>query len=338
MKKRISLLDCTLRDGSYINGSMFGANAIKGLIKSLQAAGTEIIECGWLKDTPHQEGSAYYHVPSDLESYIEERREDIIYVAMIDWDRYDVSRLTECDHRTLDAIRVVFPRGKVHDGLKVAEAIRSKGYGVFVQVANTLGYTDEDLAELVAAVNNFKPVGMSVVDTFGAMYPDDIVRIVDFIDRRLDKDIALGFHSHNNQQLSFALTMRFIERLQDSDREIIIDASLSGMGRGAGNTTTELVVNYLNSRQGGEYDIDAILGAIDLYINPMKEMYAWGYSTPYLVAGAYQCHVNNIAYLQERHQISSRDMRKVIASLEPEERRHYDYDLLEQRYQEKIGR
>lgn len=338
MRKKISLLDCTLRDGSYINGSRFGSPAIKGIIKKMQDAGADLIECGWLKDQPHEEGSAYYHVPADLAPYLIERREDVIYVAMIDWDRYDTSVLPICDHQTLDAVRVVFPRGKVHEGLKVAEKIREKGYLVFVQAANTLGYDDEELAELADAMNAFHPIAMSVVDTFGAMYEDDLTHIVQFLDARLDAGIGLGFHSHNNQQLSFALTMRFVELLKDSPRQVIVDASLSGMGRGAGNATTELVASYLNRRQHGAYDMNAILDAIDMYIDPLREKYTWGYSTPYFVAGLYQCHVNNIAYLKKNHRTSARDMANVIAALGEEERRHYDYDLLERRYLENQGR
>lgn len=338
MRKKISLLDCTLRDGSYINGSRFGSPAIKGIIKKMQDAGADLIECGWLKDQPHGGGSAYYHVPADLAPYLIERREDVIYVAMIDWDRYDTSVLPICDHQTLDAVRVVFPRGKVHEGLKVAEKIREKGYLVFVQAANTLGYDDEELAELADAMNAFHPIAMSVVDTFGAMYEDDLTHIVQFLDARLDAGIGLGFHSHNNQQLSFALTMRFVELLKDSPRQVIVDASLSGMGRGAGNATTELVASYLNRRQHGAYDMNAILDAIDMYIDPLREKYTWGYSTPYFVAGLYQCHVNNIAYLKKNHRTSARDMANVIAALGEEERRHYDYDLLERRYLENQGR
>lgn len=256
---------------------------------------------------------------------------------MIDWDRYDTSVLPICDHQTLDAVRVVFPRGKVHEGLKVAEKIREKGYLVFVQAANTLGYDDEELAELADAMNAFHPIAMSVVDTFGAMYEDDLTHIVRFLDARLDAGIGLGFHSHNNQQLSFALTMRFVELLKDSPRQVIVDASLSGMGRGAGNATTELVASYLNRRQHGAYDMNAILDAIDMYIDPLREKYTWGYSTPYFVAGLYQCHVNNIAYLKKNHRTSARDMANVIAALGEEERRHYDYDLLERRYLENQG-
>ena len=336
--KKIRLLDCTLRDGSYINGSKFGAPAIKGIINKLQKAGVDIIECGWLKDAAYEKGSTFYHIPSDMEQYLIDRNDRCTYVVMIDWDRYDDSALPQCDGKSINAIRVVFPRGKVREGLKIADRIRRKGYQVYLQAANTLGYSDEELEELAGCVNEFSPVAMSIVDTFGAMYEDDLTHIVDFLDERLDPSIGLGFHSHNNQQLSFALSMHFVEMLKDRSRDIIVDSSLSGMGRGAGNTTTELLASYLNRKHHGDYDMDAILDAIDMYIDTIREQYSWGYSTPYFIAGMYQCHVNNIAYLRKNHRTNARDMRNVIASLGVEERRHYDYDLLEEKYMENQNR
>lgn len=336
--KKISLLDCTLRDGSYITGSHFGAPAMKGIIKKMQDAKVDIIECGWLKDKAYEADTTFYHVPADMESYVLNRSKECTYVVMIDWDRYDISRLPIYDGKSIDAIRVVFPHGKHQEGIAVGASIKAKGYEVFYQAANTMAYADEELIELAKCVNAAHPIALSVVDTFGAMYPDDLARIVGILDRHLDKDIRLGFHSHNNRQLSFALTMYFVTLLKNSERGVIVDASLCGMGRGAGNATTELVAGYLNDKQHGNYDMDAIMDAIDIYMQGFQEKYDWGYSTPYLIAGMYQCHVNNIAYLQKNHRANAHDMRNVIASLSEEERRHYDYDLLEKKYLENQNR
>ena len=338
MKKKIALLDCTLRDGAYINGSRFGTSAIKGIIKKLQEARTDIIEVGWLKDAAHEEGSTYYHLPQDAAPYMVDRQDGIEYVAMIDWDRYDVDNLPPCDGKSINAVRVVFPHGKHREGIAVAERVREKGYRIFLQAANTLAYSEADLKDLAQCINACRPVAISVVDTFGAMFEEDLARIVRTLDATLDPAIAMGFHSHNNQQLSFALTMHFVELLAESERSAIVDASLCGMGRGAGNATTELVASYLDRKQNGNYDMDAILDAIDTYMEPFREAYTWGYSTPYFVAGMYQCHVNNIAYLQRNHRTNARDMRNIIASLSQAERRKYDYDLLERRYLENQSR
>lgn len=332
MEKKIECLDCTLRDGAYIVEGQFGTPVIKGIISKLQEAGIEIIECGWLKNQEHKIGTTFFKLPKDLEKYIDEKNSNQTYVVMIDWDRYDIESLPDWNGKTIDGIRVVFPHGKYKEGIKIGEKIKEKGYKVYFQIANTLAYTDKDLKELANCVNRVLPESISVVDTFGAMYPEDLERIVKILDNSLDYDIKLGFHSHNNQQLSFSLTMTFIEMLKDSHRGIVVDSSLCGMGRGAGNATTELVVSYLNRKWNTHYNIDAIMDAIDIYMEYFKENFRWGYSTPYFIAGLYGAHVNNIAYLLNNHRTNSKDMRTIIESLDETERKKYDYELLESKY------
>ena len=328
----IKLLDCTLRDGAYITNSEFGEAAIRGIIGKLCDAGVEIIECGWLKNNPYKQGTSFFHVPGDLIQYIGKKDPTKTYVVMIDWDRYNLDYLPKYDGMSIDAIRVVFPYGKHEEGINVAREIKKKGYKVYLQAANTLAYNDDDLKKLSEAVNELAPEALSIVDTFGAMYPEDLEHITRVVDKYLDRNIAVGFHSHNNQQLSFALSMEFIKLLGELDRECVIDASLCGMGRGAGNTTTELITSYLNKKHHAHYDLDSIMDAIDTYMEYYKEKYTWGYSTPYFIAGLYCCHVNNIAYLLDNHRTNAKDMRNIIESLSEDDRKKYDYDLLEEKY------
>jgi len=335
---KIKLLDCTLRDGAYIVESNFGEAAIKGIINKLQDAGVDIIECGWLKDKEHQNGSSFFHVPEDIIPYFVDRRAGHEYVAMIDWDRYDLSQLPECDGKSIDAIRVVFPYAKFREGIEVGKKVKEKGYTLYFQAANTLAYSDDDLKELAKKVNASGAKSLSVVDTFGAMYEEDLDRIVSVLDRELKEDVAIGFHSHNNQQLAFSNAIHFIKILEKSQRSVVVDSSLCGMGRGAGNATTELMVNYLNHKYQTGYDMNAIMDAIDIYMKHFEEQFAWGYSTEYCIAGMYCCHVNNIAYLTKNHRTSAKDMRNIIESLSPDDRKKYDYDLLETKYIENQNR
>lgn len=328
----IKLLDCTLRDGAYVVDGVFGKASMKGIIDKLQSAKIDIIECGWLKNNDHVEGTSYFKVPDDVCNYITNKKKNIVYTAMIDWNRYDVNKLPFCDGKSIDAIRVVFPREHYKEGIAVGKEILAKGYKVFYQAANTLAYSDEELMELAEEVNKTSAEAISIVDTFGAMFEDDLERIVSVLDKHLNSNINIGFHSHNNQQLSFALSMCFIKLLNGTQRECIIDSSLCGMGRGAGNTTTELMVSYLNKKHESHYDLDAIMDAIDIYMPYFKENYEWGYSTPYFIAGMYGAHVNNIAYLIKNHRTSAKNMRNIIESMKIEDRTKYDYDLLEEKY------
>ncbi len=334
MSSQIQLLDCTLRDGAYIVDSMFGEPAIKGIIKKLEEANIDIIECGWLKNKKHERGSTFFHVPDDIKKYFGKKNQTNILVAMIDWDRYDLSQLPPYDGESIDAIRVVFPQEHFKDGIALGKIISDKGYKVFFQAANTLGYKDEELVALAQEVNKIRPIALSIVDTFGAMYGSDLKHIVEILNKYLIKDIKMGFHSHNNQQMSFSLSMQFAELMEKCNRNAIIDSSLCGMGRGAGNATTELVANYLNKKRHGNYDMNAILDAIDMYMGYFQANYRWGYSTPYFIAGMYCTHVNNIAYLLNNHRANAKDMNNIIEALSPKDRKQYDYELLENKYLE----
>lgn len=336
--RNIKLLDCTLRDGAYIVDSFFGDPSIKGIIKKLQDADVDIIECGWLKDIPHVNGSSFFHLPNDIIPYFVDRKAEKEYVVMIDWDRYNLDNLPQCDGSSIDAIRVVFPFNKFHEGIEVGKRVKEKGYTLYFQAANTLAYSNDDLKVLANEINSSGAKALSVVDTFGAMYEEDLDRIVGVLEVELNKDIAIGFHSHNNQQLAFSNAIHFIKLLDKSDREVIVDSSLCGMGRGAGNATTELMVNYLNKKYDSGYNMNSIMDAIDIYMKHFEEQYNWGYSTEYCIAGMYCCHVNNIAYLTKNHRTSAKDMRNIIESLSPAERIKYDYDLLELKYIENQNR
>lgn len=335
---KVELLDCTLRDGAYIVDSRFGVGPIKGIISSLIAGNVDVVECGWLKDKEHELGTSFFHIPADIEQYLPVYKRETTLVAMIDWNRYDDSALPERDGKSIDAVRVVFPRGKAVEGMQIAGRIKKKNYRVFLQAANTLSYSEDELIELAKLSNKCMPEGISIVDTFGAMYEDDLIHIAKILDSTLDKNIKLGFHSHNNQQMAFANTITFVNYFADLDRDIIVDSSLCGMGRGAGNATTELVANFLNRKYHKNYDMNQVLDAIDTYMKGFELNYKWGYSIPYFIAGINCCHVNNIAYLIDHHNTSAKDMRNIIESLSAEERLKYDYDLLESKYVENQNR
>lgn len=329
----IQLLDCTLRDGAYIVDGNFGDRAIYGIIKRLSEANIDIIECGWLKDSTYTSGSTYYHAPKDIEKFLGGiKKKNITYVAMIDWDRYDLRQLPDCNGKSIDAIRVVFPKGRCKEAVEIGRTIREKGYRIFLQAANTLGYTDYELLELAEEVNALKPEGLSVVDTFGAMYDTDIQRIVALLHNNLSSEISLGFHSHNNLQQSFSLSQGFIKLMDSTKRNIIIDASLSGMGRGAGNAPTELMAGFLNRFYDVNYDMDIIIDIIDVYMTYFKKHYEWGYSTSLFLAGTYCSHVNNITYLTQEHKTRNKDIKQILEALPKEKRLVYDYDLLEKTY------
>lgn len=329
----IKLLDCTLRDGGYLIDTIFGENVIKGIIKKLCMANVDIIELGFLKDVIHKQGSSTFNRIEEIIKYLPEKndRGNSSFVAMIDYGRYSIENLSDYDGKSIDAIRDCYFKKDMNNALKMAEEIMEKGYKVYVQPVDILGYSDIELLDLIEKVNKIKPYALSIVDTFGSMYKDDLQRIFSIIDHNLDKEIKVGFHSHNNLQLSFSLAQEFV-MMSLGKREIIVDGTINGMGRGAGNTNTELVMDFLNRKLGYHYDMSEMLDLIDAYMPKIMQQCSWGYSIPYFIAGMYSSHVHNINYLLDKHNIKSKDMRFIIEEISPQKRKRYDYDNLEQLY------
>lgn len=331
--KHVELLDCTLRDGGYLVDTIFGENVIKGIIKKLCMAKVDIVEVGFLKDINHKKGSSTFNRVEEITPYLpnENDRGNTSFVAMIDYGRYSIDSLSEYNGKSIDTIRDCYFKKDMDNALKMAEEIMRKGYNVYIQPVDILGYSDIELLDLIEKVNKIKPYALSIVDTFGSMYKDDLQRIFSIIDHNLDKDIKLGFHSHNNLQLSFSLAQEFT-MMSLGKREVVVDGTINGMGRGAGNTNTELIMDFLNRKLGCHYDMNEMLDLIDAYMPKIMQQCSWGYSIPYFIAGMYSSHVHNINYLLDKHNIKSKDMRLIIEEINPQKRKRYDYDNLEQLY------
>lgn len=334
--KRVNILDCTLRDGGYLIDSQFGNTAIKGIIQGLTESGTDVIECGFLKDEEHQSGSTVFNNANQICPYLPKDRKQASYVCLADYSRYHIDNLEPYDGSSIDGVRACFFKEERHEVIGFCRKIIEKGYKLYVQPVDILGYTDAELLELISQINALEPYAFSIVDTFGSLYREDLQRVFHLIHHNLWTNAKIGFHSHNNLQMSFSLSQEFIEMSQGL-REVVVDSSMAGMGRGAGNTNTELVMQYMNRKFNSGYDIDIILDLIDNYIDGFHNQYEWGYSIPYFLAGSHSAHVNNISYLSTKAGIASRDINFLLNRLQPSERKRYDYDLLEKTYLEYLN-
>lgn len=334
--KRVNILDCTLRDGGYLIDSQFGNTAIKGSIRGLTESGVDVIECGFLKDEPHQNGNTVFNNAAQVRAFLPDDRKQASYVCLADYSRYSIDNLEPYDGSSIDGVRACFFKEERFDVIAFCRNIVEKGYKLYVQPVDILGYTDSELLELIEMVNNLEPYAFSIVDTFGSMYREDLQRVFYLIHHNLWVGAKIGFHSHNNLQMSFSLAQDFIDMSQGL-RDIVIDSTMAGMGRGAGNTNTELVMQYMNRKFNSGYDIDIVLDLIDNYIDGFHNQYEWGYSIPYFLAGSHSAHVNNISYLSTKAGIASRDINFILNRLNTTERKRYDYDLLENTYMEHLN-
>ena len=330
------LLDCTLRDGAYLIDKKFGRNAINGIIAGLMDSGVDLIEIGFLQNEGFGEGKTVYKNSKDAEEYVPNDKKDTLFTVLADYSRYSIDNLDDYTGKSFDAVRACFFKKERYDVIDFCKSIKAKGYKLFVQPVDILGYSDSELIEFINMINTMEPYCLSIVDTFGSMYIDDLQRVFSLIDHNLIGSCKIGFHSHNNMQMSSALSQEFV-RMSFGKRKVVVDATLSGMGRGAGNTPLELIAQYMVTKYNYNYDMDAILDVIDGYMDNIRSKCAWGYDTNYFIAGTYSAHVNNIAYLKNKSSIRYKDIRYILNKIGAQPRKRYNYDLLDSTYMNYIN-
>lgn len=329
----VKVLDCTLRDGGYINDWQFGEYTIKDIISNLMDAGVNIIECGFIRDVgTYDPNSTVFPSMNMVERVINPKHRGIEYAVMIEQHNYKAELVSPRNENTADLIRLTFRRNEWAEAKSAAKELKEKGYKVCIQPVGTASYDDERLISLLKDVNAIKPYAFYLVDTLGIMYRHDMRRMFYLIDHNLSEDIALGFHSHNNLQMSFSNAQEFI-RLSHG-RELFIDSSCYGMGRGVGNLATELLLDYLNTNIGQKYSLTPVLNIVDKYLMPIYAEQRWGYDLPYFLSAIVKCHPNYAAHLIRKQTLSVERIEKLLNLIPQSQRNEYDADLIEQLYRE----
>lgn len=318
----VQITDCTIRDGGYLLNKNPAPEFVRGIIQGLVDAGIDFIETGFLQDNVNGE-TIVYHDSKDIIKYLPTDRKHTNYLGFCDNSRYSLENLDNYDGQSFKWLRISFAKHEIDASLDFCSGAKEKGYLVQFNPMDSISYTDEERIELIEKVNKVKPASFSIVDTFGAMYIDNLKAIFRQVDKLLDKDIKIGLHSHDNLGLSCALAEVMIDLSEKNGRDIIIDGSLFGMGRGAGNAKTELLADYLNKKCGKNYNIPMLLKTINKYIIPLLSDIHWGYSLPMYICGTKHSHVDNVYYLEKEYGCAADELYDVIEILTPAQRTRY---------------
>ena len=329
--KEIHVLDCTLRDGGYCNDCHFGFENEKYLIRSLLAAGVDIIECGFLtQKVPYDREYSRFNTLEQVAEILPEDRLGKLFVVLMDYGTFQVEDLPDWDGTSVDGIRVTFHKKDLVPAMELARQVKNKGYKVFLQPMVALSYTDKEYLELIEQANTLLPYAFYLVDSFGTMKRKDMLRLYYMIEHNLAEGIRVGFHSHNNLQLAYANAQTLAD-LQTS-RSLILDSSIMGMGRGAGNLNTELFLDYLNDNAGGHYQIKPLLRAIDRVLNGFYQQNYWGYSLPNYLSASHNAHPNYALFLTEKNTLTVEDIDRIFDQMAPEKRVSFDRKYMEELY------
>ncbi|TKC15504.1 aldolase catalytic domain-containing protein [Robertmurraya kyonggiensis] len=327
---KIMILDCTLRDGGYINGWNFGEETIKKVIHKLTESKIDIIECGFLDEEGVDYNKSLFNSVERMREFIEPKEHHIMYVGMIAQPYIPIELISECDGNSIDGIRLTFHEDEIDEALVYGKQLIDKGYKVFIQPVGTTSYSDASLLDLIQRVNQLNPYAFYLVDTLGIMYKNDLLRMFHLLDHNLHDSISIGFHSHNNLQLSFSNAQELLTL--PTKRNIIIDSSVFGMGRGAGNLCTELITQYINENIETRYETIPLLQIIDEHLNRISLEAKWGYSIPYFLAAIYRCHPNYAYHLINKQTLSVKSISAILSMIPRIKRDMYDKEHLEELY------
>lgn len=304
---RVKLLDCTLRDGGYVNNWNFRYDVICDVLKNMFNTGVDIIEAGFVRDVDYDKNKAIF---SDLnlvdeilnKNGIEKNNSELAVMAEIAHP-IPLDKIVSADKTTCDIVRVIVWKSKhdemrntvdaLQESFEYCKGIVDKGYKLCVQPNRTDQYSDEEFENMLSLFAQLDPYAIYVVDSWGTMYSSQVLHYMEIANRILPTHIAVGFHGHNNMMQAFGTAERIVER--QFDRDIIIDASVDGIGRGAGNLNLELIARFMNNVYGCKYNLEPIYEVYDQYIKELAQEYDWGSSFPFFLSAVNNANPNYAA-------------------------------------------
>jgi len=282
-RRRIKVLDCTIRDGGICNEWQFDHGVVRRVFEALAESGIDYMEIGYktkegLVD-PDSVGPWRFCEENDLREVVEQGPLKI--AAMVDVGRVTTKEIPKASDSSIDVIRIATYAHQIDEALRLLEHCLENGYETFMNVmaVSTLGPTavDEFLQKLAGSgIHN-----VAIVDSFGALYPYHVRYLVHKYMNYLGESIKVGVHFHNNQQQAFANSIAAIDEGVD-----FVDATLHGIGRGAGNCPLELLLFYLDNPR---YDARPILDLVEEFAS-MRDKLRWGYHLPYAISGFFNIH------------------------------------------------
>jgi 4-hydroxy 2-oxovalerate aldolase len=289
-RPEIKVLDCTIRDGGLINDHQFDDDFVRAVYQGLSEAGVDYMELGYKNSkrifATDQYGNWKFCEEDDIRRIVGDNPTDMKLTVMADAER--------CDYRTdippksesvIDVIRVATYIHQIPIALDMIKDAHDKGYETTLNLMAISVVQDRELAEALDALVK-SPVGtVYLVDSFGSFYSEQIRDLtLTFLKAVEGSGKEIGMHMHNNQQLAYANTVEGL--ILGANR---LDATINGMGRGAGNCPLELLVMFLKNPK---FRLRPILKVIQEHFVPLirERKMEWGYMVPYMITGMLNQH------------------------------------------------
>jgi 4-hydroxy 2-oxovalerate aldolase len=285
----IKVVDATLRDGGLVNNFGFTEEFVRDLYKTDIAAGVDYMEFGYKASKemfdPKEFGKWKFTNEEDIRAIVGNNDSPLKICVMADVGRTDYKRdILPKSESVIDMIRVATYIHQIPAAIDMIEDAKAKGYEVTVNLMAVSKVKDEDLLNGLELLASSPVDAIYLVDSFGAFYPEQVRRLTaTYMAAAAKTGKKIGVHAHNNQQLAFANTIEAA-----SNGASYLDATMSGMGRGAGNCYMESLLSFLRNPK---YNIVPVLKFVEKHMNPLKEgKDKWGFDVPYLMTGVFNSH------------------------------------------------
>lgn len=273
------ILDCTLRDGGYYTLWDFNKDLVKNYLESFNQLPVDYLEIGYRSNPMDSYLGEYFYCPPHVLKRCKEISDKKLVIILNEKDvraAHAHELLSPCIGY-IDMVRIAIDPKNFKRALGLAGAVKKMGFEVGFNVMYMSTWESEK--EFLSQIKDVQGLAdyFYMVDSFGGVYPEDVKNIFNLVQSQTD--VKIGFHGHNNLELGLINTLTAIDCGAD-----IVDATVTGMGRGAGNLKTELLLTALNAKNDLEVDFNA-LGEITGQFSKMQEEYGWGTNLPYMVSG-----------------------------------------------------
>ena len=285
----VKIVDATLRDGGIVNSFRFPRGFADALYRANLAAGVDIMEFGYKVSKKmfdvNKFGEWKFCDEDAIRAVVGENATNMKIAVMSDVGRVDLKcEVLPVSESVIDVYRIASYCHQIEEAAGMVEYCNKMGY---FTTCNIMAISKNDVSTLKGALEVIakSPVDVIyIVDSFGSLYPDDILRVCDLYGETAYKyGKKLGVHAHNNQQLAFANTIAAYSKGVE-----YLDTTVSGMGRGAGNCYLESLIGYLRNPK---YRIVPVLEFVREHMTPLKMSgVEWGYDVPYLLTGLRNVH------------------------------------------------
>ena len=279
-REQIKVMDCTIRDGGLINNHYFTDEFVRAVYQALSKSGVDYMEMGYRSSRelfpPEKYGDWKYCDDDKIRQVIDGIESNIKLSIMVDSYRVKEQVFAPADESPIDMVRVATYVKYIDSAIDLIKRCRDLGYETSCNIMSVSTEREPDLVEALDQLAKTAVDVVYVVDSFGALYCEQIEYLVKLYKQHLPGKI-IGVHCHNNQQLAFSNTIEGI--IHNAN---YLDASLYGIGRGPGNCCLELLMGFLKNPK---FDLRPVLKVIQNYMLPMRDEIEWGYLIPYMITG-----------------------------------------------------